>query len=142
MNTFQVSPGVRKAIYMVAALCMSAAAALGFIDANTAGDFLSGFAPVLEGSAGLLSIFSLIMATLKTHADSDVSRFDVEKEVAERMEAYASTLHDQMEAIAKNAASETLQNIDPEKFLPADYSPRHELAVNNMLEYYKTHGNN
>ena len=142
MNTFQVSPGIRKAIYMVAALCMSAAAALGFIDANTAGDFLSGFAPVLEGSAGLLSIFSLIMATLKTHADSDVSRFDVEKEVAERMEAYTNALHEQMESVAKKAADETLQNIDPNKFLPADYNPRHELAVNNMLEYYKTHGNN
>lgn len=124
---------------MVAALCMSAAAALGFIDANTAGNFMSGFAPVLEGSAGLLSIFSLIMATLKTHADSDVSRFDVEKEVAERMEAYTSTLHDQMVSVAKSAASEALQNIDPNKFLPADYNPRHELVVNNMLEYYKTH---
>lgn len=126
---------------MVAALCMSAAAALGFIDANTAGDFLSGFAPVLEGSAGLLSIFSLIMATLKTHADSDVSRFDVEKEVAERMETYTNAFHEQMESVAKKAADETLQNIDPNKFLPADYNPRHELVVNNMLEYYKTHGN-
>lgn len=139
MATFQISPGVRKAIYMVAAFCMSAAAALGFIDANVASDFLSGFAPILEGSAGLLSIFSLIMASLKTHADSDISRFDVEKEVAERMETYTGNLNAQMEAVAKHAAEEALQNIDPEKFLPADYAPRHELAVNNMLEYYKTH---
>lgn len=125
---------------MVAAFCMSAAAALGFIDANIAGDFLSGFAPILEGSAGLLSIFSLIMASIKTHADSDVSRFDVEKEVSERLENYVANLHTQIEDVATQAAEAAIQKVDLEKLIPAAYQPRHGAQVNNMLEYYKTHG--
>lgn len=132
---FRLTPVTRKAIYMVAALVVSGAAAIGFIDANTASHFLEGFAPILEGSAGLLSIFSLILAFAKTHVDSDVSRFDVENEVAARMDDYARNLNDQVQAAANQAAETALRNIDLNPV--TGYTPKHELSVNNMLEYYK-----
>lgn len=132
---FQLSPIARKAIYMVAALVVSGAFALGLIDANTASHLLEGFVPVLEGSAGLLSIFSLILAFAKTHVDSDISRFDVENEVAARMDDYAKNLGDQVQDVAQSAAETALRNIDLSPVVA--YAPKHELQVNNMLEYYK-----